>query len=257
MCFRRHGSRNSLNFLNIFKIFVSPKTLMPKILRNHVYNIVTFTKSIITLRRGKGAQLWPSRQHSGMFGGEHTRTDTQKDTFFWYCYTISSVLERAELRNWTAEQMTVVQVMLVVQLICAGGFRFRQAHWIRTKDMDVLWNSGVRGARDYPEQRTRPLGWLLVARNSHVRTTHRQVLYDNDNRNSTPYIVITVDHRRQSAMKIEGAKVRGSGGRRAQSGGAGRRGDIAVSPLPPARGSGERCELSQWAARCILSTLEL
>jgi len=58
----------------------------------------------------------------------------------------------------------------------AGGLWFCEAHWIRTKDVDILWNTRVCRTRDHTQQRTWPCGWLLVAGHSHVRTTNWQVL---------------------------------------------------------------------------------
>ena len=39
----------------------------------------------------------------------------------------------------------------------AGGLWFRQAHWSRSQDVDILWNPWVCGSRDYPQQGRNPI----------------------------------------------------------------------------------------------------
>ena len=50
-----------------------------------------------------------------------------------------------------------------------------QESWTRKKDLDLLWYARICRPRDYPQQRPRPGGGLLVSGHSNVWTPHRQV----------------------------------------------------------------------------------
>lgn len=67
-----------------------------------------------------------------------------------------------------------------------GGFWFCQEDQHVQKDMDVLWDSGVRGSRDHPQQRPRCVCGLLVSGNPDVRAADGQVRVEPDGQEPGP-----------------------------------------------------------------------
>lgn len=80
-----------------------------------------------------------------------------------------------------------------------GRLWFCQKDQMWPEDLDVLWNPGIRGPRDHPQQRPQLQRGLLVSGNPGVRAPHWQVSTDrtselghtrliNCNRQRTPTI---------------------------------------------------------------------
>jgi len=58
-----------------------------------------------------------------------------------------------------------------------GGFWVREKDRTRSKNVDVLRNSGVRCSRDHSQQRSRLLRGSLVSRHPYVWASYRQVKF--------------------------------------------------------------------------------